>query len=479
MLVPFTIRPEAISKTFRVNRVHKEAFMNRGVLFRVAIGIIAICILVLTAKPVPAAGPPSVASKDQAAIIKSIVDGLKKTYVFPEVADQMAQHLQERLAAGVYDNYGNLEAFCGVLTEDLQSISHDKHLRVGWQPPSDDGAERPSDEERRARFIIESRRNNFCFERVERLPGNIGYIKLNCFAEAEIAGATAVAAMTFLAHTEALIFDLRDNGGGHPSMIQLISSYLFEEPQHLNSFYIRRTDSMKQFWTQAHVEGTRLSTVPVYVVTSGSTFSGAEEFAYNLKSMKRATIVGQTTGGGAHPVDSLEIEGYDVVVSLPYGRAVNPITDTNWEGTGVQPDIETTVTRALDTAHLKAVETLQEAATSDQRRQQLAWFREGLEARLQPVSLEEGARRAYLGTYGPRKIFLEGGALHYQREGGRKYRIAPMSDDLFYLIDERRRIPPELDYFRLEFERDSGDEVVRIVGLYDNGQREPHDRTGP
>jgi len=107
--------------------IHKEAIMNRAFLFRVAIGFLAICILVLTAKPVPAAGPPlppSVASKDQTAIIESIVEGLKKTYVFPEVAEQMAQHLQKRLAAGVYDSYGDLEAFCGVLTEDLHDVGH-------------------------------------------------------------------------------------------------------------------------------------------------------------------------------------------------------------------------------------------------------------------------------------------------------------------------------------------------------------------
>lgn len=196
------------------------------------------------------------------------------------------------------------------------------------------------------------RLDNYCFE--GRAPGRQHrHLKLRCFADAGAAGATAIAAMNFLGGSDALIFDLRANGGGTPSMISSCSSYLFE-PTHLNSFYIRKEDETKQFWTQAYVPGPRLAKVPVFVLTSSRTFSGAEEFSYNLKNTKRGTIVGETTGGGAHPVRGYKVEGYDVTVAVPFGRAINPISGTNWEGKGVEPDIAVPADQALDVAYAKA-----------------------------------------------------------------------------------------------------------------------------
>ena len=150
--------------------------------------------------------------------------------------------------------------------------------------------------------LAQLRRENFYFERVERLDGNVGYLDFRQFVDARLAGATAVAAMNFLSNCDAIIIDLRQNGGGEPSMIQLLTSYFFDEPKHINSFYVRYSDSIEQFWTQAYVPGKKMPDVPLYVLTSSYTFSGAEEFTYNLKNLKRATIIGETTGGGAHPV---------------------------------------------------------------------------------------------------------------------------------------------------------------------------------
>jgi C-terminal processing protease CtpA/Prc len=184
------------------------------------------------------------------------------------------------------------------------------------------------------------------------LPGNIGYLKLNGFVDAQIAGPTAVAAMNFLANADALIVDLRDNGGGSPSMIQLLSSYFFEERVHLNSFYIRRTDEWEEFWTHDQVQGPRMTEMPIFVLTSGRTFSAAEEFTYNLKNLERATIVGETTRGGAHPVtgSTIPFDGFTIGMTIPYGRAVNPVTGTNWEGTGIDAHIEVPADDALDAA---------------------------------------------------------------------------------------------------------------------------------
>jgi hypothetical protein len=293
--------------------------------------------------------PPAVDAKDRAAIFDDISAALNEVYVFPDVAKKMDEHVRRQLAGGSYDRLDSLDAYARRLTADLQAVSHDLHLRVSWEPePPADAAQGPTAEERQARIAAQIRRDNYCFRKVERLAGNVGYLKLDCFAPAELGGGTAVAAMSFLAGSDALIFDLRDNGGGSPSMIQLLSSYLLAgDPTHLNSFYVRKGDRTEQFWTHAWVPGTRLPEVPVFVLSSDRTFSAAEEFTYNLKNLKRATIVGEQTGGGAHPVNRHRVKGYPLVVSLPFGRAVNPITGTNWEGTGVEPDVKVTAPEAL------------------------------------------------------------------------------------------------------------------------------------
>ena len=163
--------------------------------------------------------------------------------------------------------------------------------------------------------------------------------------------------MNFLGNVDAIIFDLRDNGGGDPKMVALISTYLFDQPTHLNDIYNRKEDATTQFWTLPYVPGKRLAGKPVFVLTSKYTFSAAEEFAYNLKNLKRGTIIGETTGGGAHPVSGQRIDDH-FMIGVPSGRAVNPISKTNWEGTGVEPDIKVPANQALEVAKEKALEEI-------------------------------------------------------------------------------------------------------------------------
>jgi len=199
-------------------------------------------------------------------------------------------------------------------------------------------------------------RGNCAFEKVELLPANIGYLKFNGFLDPEICGPTATAAMSFLAHVDALIIDLRSNGGGSPEMVAYICSYLFAERTHLNDLYNRKEDKTAEFWTR-EVPGPRLAKQPVFVLTSKRTFSGAEEFTYNLKNLKRATVIGETTGGGAHPVSGHRIDDH-FMIGVPFARAINPITKTNWEGTGVEPDIKVPASEALDVAKKMAAEQI-------------------------------------------------------------------------------------------------------------------------
>lgn len=406
----------------------------------------------------------------RAAIVDSLLTALDQVYVFPEVATEMGQLVRQNLADGKYDDLASVPDFTGRLTEDLQSISHDLHLHVDWMPPRPQlQGQEMSDEEMAARRLVRDRRSNFGFREIKMMPGNVAYIKLDRFAHTSSAGPTAIAAMNFAGHADALIFDLRQNGGGSPSMIQLLTSYLVDERTHLNSFYVRQSDETNQFWTQDWVSGPRLPDAPVYVLTSGNTFSAAEEFTYNLKNLERATIVGQTTGGGAHPVQGVGFPELQVSMSLPFGRAVNPVTGTNWEGTGIEPHLVVPVDQALDVAYLSALKKMNDGADEDQKNS-LNWVIVGLEAAANPVTLDPQKMESYAGQYGPRKVWLENEKLWYQRGENASHQLIPMGEGWFRFEN--------LEYFRIEFEQEGDEKATRLVGHYDNGRQDQNERTG-
>lgn len=282
-------------------------------------------------------------------VIDSVASNLKDSYVYPDLAQKMEDAIRANQKRGDYDAITDPDVFASRLTKDLQAVSHDKHLGVNFSPvklPADE-QKRSAEEESQIRKMME--RTNCSFAKVEILPQNVGYLKFNSFADPTICGPTVVAAMSFLAHVDAIIFDLRDNGGGDPKMVAMISSYLFDKPTHLNDLYNRKEDFTTQYWTLPYVPGTTLADKPAFVLTSKRTFSGAEEFTYNLQNLKRATIVGETTGGGAHPVAGRRIDDH-FMIGVPYARAVNPISKKNWEGTGVEPDVPVKASEALEKA---------------------------------------------------------------------------------------------------------------------------------
>ena len=273
--------------------------------------------------------------------------------------------------------------------------------------------------------------------------------------------------MNFLAHCDAVIVDLRQNGGGDPAQIQLISSYFFAEPVHLNDLYARATDTTENYWTLPYVPGAKAAGADLYILTSARTFSGAEEFSYNMKNLKRATVIGETTGGGAHPTRAMIVQR-DFILRVPFARAINPVSKTNWEGTGVTPDIAVPAAEAFDRAYALAVEKL--AAKAD---------RSAAEGR---IRVDPGRRE---GQEGPGRVSTRRScmptpastasarsrsrtaSLFYQRTGP-KYRLVPMTATLFALDG--------LDNFRIEFVVKDG-KAVELVGLYDNGERQPSPRT--
>lgn len=302
-------------------------------------------------------------------IIQNLAELLKAHYIYPDVAEEISQRLHRYFKDGEYDNITEGDMLAQTLTEHLQEIRQDEHLWVRWHPdplPDYQGSmlQNPDWIEE---IKQQAKSNNYGIHKVERLAGNIGYLDIRYFYRPSWgSGDTITAAMTFLANSSALIIDVRKCTGGNPNSVALVSSYLFnEEPVHLNSLYWRDEEITEQYWTSAYLPGRRIADIPVYVLISQMTFSAGEEFAYNLQSLQRATLVGESTSGGAHPGSPYRLHAH-LEVFIPRGRAINPITNTNWEGSGVAPDISVEEDQALIVAYRAALKDII-AALSDKK----------------------------------------------------------------------------------------------------------------
>ncbi len=309
---------------------------------------------------VAAEAPLPLTPELRTAAVKGIVREFDQRYVFPDIASQARTALEKKLEERGYDACATGQELAEAMTTDLLAVCKDKHVRVrcSAEKMNANMGRRPPSSEDMKRMREQMRAYNGGFVKVERLPGNIGYLRLDGFVDPSAGKEPLQAAMTFLKNTEALIIDLRFNGGGTPLMIQELCSYFFnEEKVHLNSMYFREGNRREEFWTHEKVEGPRYLNKPVYLLTSAFTFSGAEECAYNFQTQKRGIIVGETTGGGAHPGGMFSVADH-FAIFIPTGRAINPVTGTNWEGTGVKPDVAVSADQALDKAQALAVEQL-------------------------------------------------------------------------------------------------------------------------
>lgn len=419
--------------------------------------------------------PPELDADVRAEVLDDLVRAIDANYVFPEIAADVIAELRERQAAGRYDQ-ADAMAFCMALSDDL--ARHDGHFRVWWsghaeQPGMVVASEIDAPEEGEEVFppqmIERMRRQNFGVRAAEVLDGNIGYLDVRAFMPGALNRDAVTSAMHLLAHTDAMILDLRHNGGGAPDSVQFLCSWFFgDEPVHLNSLYFRPDDATQEFWTLPELPGTRRPDVPLYVLTSGRTASAAEECAYNLQTQQRATLVGETTAGGANPGGPVPlVHGFEVFVST--GAAINPITGTNWEGVGVVPHVEIGAPQALARAHWLAVDTLRAETDDAGAREAYRWTAEALQAQLWPVTLDAERVANYAGRYGPRTLVAKDGALFYSRDGGAPRPLLAVAEDRF-VIDG-------VDGFRLEVETDASGRGVALVGHYDNGMRDRSPRS--
>ncbi|MBK8983822.1 MAG: S41 family peptidase [Ignavibacteria bacterium] len=402
--------------------------------------------------------------------VNSVSDLLNSNYIFPETAKEMEIYIKNEFEKGSYEGINDPQKFSDMLTDDLQKVSKDKHIRVSFNPEQIQvmkSSKNKNNEEFEKKFIEDFKKENYGFKKVEILSGNIGYIDFRRFGSGELIKDKVAVVMSFVENCEALIFDMRYNGGGDPTGVQLITSYLFgDEPVHLNDLYYRPDDTLQEFWTLKDIEGKRMKNIPVFILTGSYSFSGAEEFAYNLQNLNRAVIVGETTGGGANPGNGNIVDDI-FTIFIPTGRAINPYTKTNWEGTGVKPDVEINSIDALTKAHILALEKIAGSSSSEMnenKKRRINRLIESLNATLSDPDLSTEQLKKFAGDYGDRKIFYENGRLFHQRAGREKFEMTPMSKDTFMLH--------EIDLFRLKFENDSDGNIISLSVLFDNGKTE-------
>lgn len=320
----------------------------KHLLWATGISIVLICLSL--------PGWAQLSGKEKSLTIDSVISLLRSRYVFPSVAASIETTLRQNESAGKYDTLVTGPNLAFQLTRDLQEISKDLHLKVNYSPQTSPSTNTGSDNQQSwlKNLLTE---NHYGITEKKILPGNIGYLNLPLFGPMEFCADSIIAAMKTIENTDALILDLRScRGSLDENTTPFFCSYFFREPVHLSDFYVRKTDFTKQFWTSAWVPGKKYLNKPVYILTSGRTFSGGEALAYDLQQLKRATILGEITRGGAHPTELYRLNNL-FSISIPYARTINAVSKSNWEQTGVKPDSLVRSNMALYAAHISLLQT--------------------------------------------------------------------------------------------------------------------------
>ncbi len=419
--------------------------------------------------PVAAADEAPLTAADRRAVVEQLGEALEANYVFPDKAKTIAATLHRNLDAGEYDAATDRRTFARELTDDLVAASNDLHFAVGVDPAwvADHAARR--DPARAAALREADRqgeaRQNFGFSGLRYLDGNIAYVDLTHFADPELGYDAAAAAMRFIENGDAVIYDMRYNNGGHLEMAQLLASQLFpgDKDQELFDYYYnldgRRVERGQ--WVLPALPAKRLTGKPVYVLTGSTSFSAAEWFAYTLKKLGRATLVGERTAGGAHPVDRKPV-GTDFFLQVPIGQIRDPVDRSDFEGQGVTPDHQVASADALAVAHRLALADLAKADPAKQR--DADWFG--------PVAAERGrphatTLKAIAGRYQGRRIDLVAGKLLYTWRERFRLTLEPLGGDLLAIEGVRD--------FRFRIARKGG-KVVALERLNRDGTTQTYAR---
>jgi len=387
------------------------------------------------------------------AIADSVARILEARYADSTAAVRLAERLRVRAAAGAYEAYGEPAAFGAALMADLQQVRPDKHLRISYEPTREysltagapggtaaGGAVRWNRIDGRDSAAIA--RTNFAFDAVERLEGNVGYLKFRQFVPLDYSRETAVAAMAFLANSDAVIVDLRDNVGGSPELVELILSYFYgPEPVSLLTTYGRYARITGERRTLRDVPGRRMPGVELWVLTNGNTASAAEMFAYAVQRLRRGTLVGETTAG-AGIGGAKQSVGAGLALFVPQMQV---ISGPGYERTGVTPDVPAAAESALAVAHRMALEKLAGRDAPAAVREERRWALELVRARQSPAAVDAALLRGYAGSYGTRTITVEEGRLVSTSALGWKTALVPLGGGVFRGDGERLRFESGAD----------------------------------
>ncbi|MFH1851593.1 MAG: S41 family peptidase [Candidatus Neomarinimicrobiota bacterium] len=397
-------------------------------------------------------------SQKRSAIIKKTAEIFAEFYPIPEVSTEMIGYIDKRQREGAYDKFNNVDDFTSQLTKDMRSKSNDDHIRVyPYEKIPDDLA---------AEKKLGSPENNYGFQRVEILPGNIGYINLTTFINPKTAGSTAVAAMNFVAHCDALIIDLRFNGGGDEAMAQFLSSYFFDQSTHMTDVITPKDNLTEQIWTQEWVPGLRITVAPIYILMNTYSYSSAEVLAYQLQQIRRAKIVGEKTKGGVHGVRFMSFPDLSINLKVPYKTEINPYSKTNYIN-GVMPDITASSREALIVAHSELAKLLLTTETNIKKKYLLEWIIAGYEIDRNPIIRNDKKLAEYVGTYANVVITLDCSTLMLQRNDFKKQAMIPMGDDLFKFKDINEQ------KYRVQFIRDDKGKITGLSDLDSDGDTYP------
>jgi hypothetical protein len=389
-------------------------------------------------------------------LINAICDSLQRHYIFPEQAIRISAYLQSKENTKAYQVLKDDPLKLAVqIMVDLKAVQQDPHLRIQFEPAFIPQNSIAPDSEQMKRVKAYWKENNYAFKKLEILPGNIGYLLFTQFVDdIGAAKSTVSAAMRFLSRTQALILDLRENLGGNPQMVSLIESYFFRDKTHMNDLINRSNDDTTVMYADPSKADSVYMNMPLYILTSKHTFSGAEDFSYAMQAAKRAVIVGETTGGGAHPQMPFTV-GQGFVLSIPFARSLNPITKSDWEGTGVIPDTKTEAASAL----LKAEESIftngKENAKTEKEKNKYQYYIQSL---LNNTSTPSGQLMPFTGEYGDLLIYFKNNRLYCKNNNNNSVSLLQQLTKNLFILDSEAQI---------EFIKDSHAKYT-IIKIYVN-----------
>jgi hypothetical protein len=399
-------------------------------------------------------------------IIDSLTKQLEEFYIRPNAIGDIKKKLNDNYKKGLYKDILKPNEFASKLSSDLIEVSKDLHFAVLYDPEWVESKLKKGDKEVekkiKAEELTEAKKKNFGFQQVRILEGNIGYIQFDYFEDPAIAYETAVSTMQFLSGTDALIIDLRRNNGGAMEMGQFLSSYFYSGKElPLYKFYYFEKNRKKvdrEMWLLPSVPGKRLEDIDIYILTSSVTFSAAEWMSYSLQNLKRVTIVGEKTAGGAHPIDR-KVLSNGFSANIPFGEVKDPITNSDFEGKGVTPDVLCKSEEAVNASHLLALQKL--ASKNKDLSNNLDWYIPVVKNRQKAINVDNAILKSYESKYGKAELVLDGNNLYYKWNNKFTLLLTPLEKDLF-LIDG-------IDSFRIKVISENN-VVTGIKRIYEDGQ---------